>query len=60
MSDIMGKVEDFAGKHDKQVDEGIQKVGNQVDERTGDKYGSEIDKGVDEAQQHTGQGDQVQ
>ena len=53
----MDEAKDFADKHDKQVDEGIEKAGEQVDKRTGDKYQSQIDKGVDEAQARTGGGD---
>jgi hypothetical protein len=54
---FMDKAKDFAEDHDKQVDEGVQKVGDQVDERTGEKYSSQIDKGVDTAQERTGTGD---
>jgi hypothetical protein len=54
------KAKDFADDHDKQVDEGIQKAGDQVDQRTGNKYDSQVDKGVNEAQQHTGAGDTQQ
>jgi hypothetical protein len=53
----MDKAKDFADDHDKQVDEGIEKAGEQVDKRTGNKYDSQVDKGVDAAQQHTGAGD---
>jgi hypothetical protein len=59
MSDFTNKAQDFAEKHDKQVDQGIDKAGDQVDKRTGDKYSDQIDKGVDQAQQRTGEGDQV-
>lgn len=58
VNDFMDKAKDFADQHDKQVDEGLQKAGEQVDQRTGDKYDKEVEKGVDFAQQHTGQGDQ--
>jgi len=57
MGDFMKKAKDFVDKHEKQVDQGIKKVGDQVDRRTGNKYGSQIDKGVDMAQRRTGQGD---
>jgi hypothetical protein len=56
----MDKAKDFADDHDKQVDEGLEKAGDQVDQRTGDKYSSQIDKGVDAAQQKTGDGDTQQ
>jgi len=54
------KAKDFADDHDKQVDQGIDKAGDQADKRTGDKYSSQIDKGVDQAQQRTGGGDTQQ
>jgi hypothetical protein len=57
---LMDKAKDFADDHDKQVDEGIGKAGDQVDNRTGDKYSSQVDKGVDAAQQRTGDGDTQQ
>ncbi|MBC8988651.1 MULTISPECIES: antitoxin [Micromonospora] len=57
MSDFMDKAKDFADKHDKQVDQGIEKAGGAADKRTGGKYDAQIDKGVDMAQQRTGEGD---
>jgi hypothetical protein len=57
---IMDKAKDFADDHDKQVDEGLEKAGDQVDERTGNKHSSQIDKGVNAAQERTGGGDTQQ
>jgi hypothetical protein len=57
---FMDKAKDAADDHDKQVDEGLEKAGDQIDSRTGDKHSSQIDKGVDEAQQRTGAGDTKQ
>ncbi|AGL20750.1 antitoxin [Actinoplanes sp. N902-109] len=54
---FMDQAKDFADKHDKQVDQGIEKAGEQVDQRTGDKYDGQTDKAVDFAQQRTGDGD---
>ena len=54
---FMDKAKDFADKHDEQVDQGIEKAGDQVDQRTGNKYASQVDKGQDAAQQRTGAGD---
>ncbi|WP_030442432.1 antitoxin [Actinoplanes subtropicus] len=54
---FMDEAKDFADKHDKQVDEGIEKAGEEVGKRTGNKYDSQVDKGVDEAQRRTGGGD---
>jgi MT0933-like antitoxin protein len=59
MSDFMEKAKDMASEHDEQVDQGLNKVGDVADERTGGKYGEQIDKGVDVAQERTGAGDQV-
>ncbi|MFI7434395.1 antitoxin [Micromonospora haikouensis] len=57
MSDFMDKAKDLADKHDKQVDQGIEKVGDMADQRSGGKYDKQIDKGVDMAQRRTGEGD---
>jgi hypothetical protein len=54
------QAKDFADKHDEQVDQGIEKAGDQADQRTGNKYSGQIDKGVDQAQQRTGDGDTQQ
>jgi hypothetical protein len=54
---FMDKAKDLADKHDKQVDQGLDKAGDQIDQRTGNKHSSQIDKGVDMAQQRTGDGD---
>lgn len=51
------KAKDFLDKHDEQVDKALDKLGDVVDERTGHKYTSQIEKGVDEAQKRTGEGD---
>ncbi|WP_431928168.1 antitoxin [Micromonospora wenchangensis] len=59
MSDFLNKAKDFADKHDKQVDQGLEKAGDFADKRTGGRYGEQIDKGVDAAQARTGEGDQV-
>jgi hypothetical protein len=54
---FLDKVKAFADKHDKQVDQALDKIGDEVDKRTDHKYSSQIDKGVDEAQRRTGDGD---
>ena len=60
MGGFMDKAKDFADKHDEQVDQGIDKAGDQIDDRTGNKHSAQIDKGVDQAQARTGQGDTQQ
>jgi len=57
---FMDKAKDVAGQHDEQVDKGLDKVGDQVDDRTGNKHSDQIDKGVDQAQARTGEGDTQQ
>jgi len=45
----------FADDHDKQVDEGLEKAGDEAGQKLG--HEDQIDKGVDWAQEHTGSGD---
>lgn len=54
---FLDKAKDFVDQHDEQVDKLLEKAGEQIDERTGNKYTSHIDKGVDMAQERTGAGD---
>jgi hypothetical protein len=54
---FLDKAKEFADKHDDKVDEALEKVGEQIDKRTDHKYTGQIDKGVDEAQRRTGDGD---
>jgi len=58
MSDFMDKAKAAVDEHDMQVDEGLQKAGQEVEEKTGGRWDTAVDKGVDFAQQHTGSGDQ--
>ncbi|GGM29806.1 antitoxin [Dactylosporangium sucinum] len=57
MNSFFDKVKDLAGQHDDKVDAALDKVGDQIDERTGNKYSDHIDKAVDAAKEHTGEGD---
>ena len=59
MGNFMNKAKEFVDRHDKQVDQALEKLGDQVDRRTGGRYGEQVDKGIDEAQRRTGQGDQA-
>ncbi|HEV7712828.1 MAG TPA: antitoxin [Asanoa sp.] len=54
---FMDRLKAMAGKHDDKVDQGMQKAGDKMDERTGGKHSDKIDKGVDEGQKRTGDGD---
>jgi hypothetical protein len=64
MPDLGGwadKAKDLAQDHPDQVDQGLDKAGDFADDRTGNKYTEQIDKGEDSAQQYlTGQPDQEQ
>jgi MT0933-like antitoxin protein len=60
MSGFMDKAKDFADQHDEQVDQGLDKVGDEADRRTGGGHTDQIQQGVDQAQQRTGQGDTAQ
>jgi 4-alpha-glucanotransferase len=57
---FLDKAKDLADKHDEQVDQALEKAGDQIDQRTGGKYSDHVDKGVDQAQQRTGAGDTQQ
>jgi flagellar hook-associated protein FlgK len=54
---FLDKAKDLIDKHDEQVDQGLEKLGDEVDKRTDGKYSSQIDRGVNEAQKRTGEGD---
>ena len=57
MSDFLDRAKDLIEQHDDKVDEALQRVGDEVDERTGERHGDHIDRAVDFAQEHTGDGD---
>ena len=60
MGGFMDKAQDMADQHDDKVDQGLEKAGDVADQKTGGKFDGQIDKGVDAAQQRTGDGDQQQ
>jgi hypothetical protein len=60
VTDFVDRAKDFADERDQQLDEGLEKVGDQVDQRTEGRYGEQVDRGVDEAQRRTGDGDLVE
>jgi MT0933-like antitoxin protein len=53
----MDKAKDFADQHDEQVDQGLEKAGDVADQRTGGGHSDQIDRGVDIAQERTGESD---
>ncbi len=50
-------IEKMADEHDDKVDEGLDKLGDSLENKFG--HGEQIDKAVDWAQDHTGGGDQT-
>ncbi len=54
---FLDKAKDLIDQHDEQVDQGLEKLGDEIDKRTDHKYSAQIDRGVDEAQKRTGDGD---
>jgi hypothetical protein len=54
VNDFFDKAKEFADQHDEQVDEALHRAGEELDERTGQKYTEQIDRGVQEAQERTG------
>ena len=56
----MGFLDDakkMADEHDEQVDQAIEKSGDLVDQKTGNKYADKVDKAQDFAENRTGEGD---
>lgn len=51
LDDMKDKAKDLAGEHSDQVDEGLEKAGDFVDEKTGGKHSDKIDRGVDKARE---------
>jgi MT0933-like antitoxin protein len=54
---VMGFLDDakkLVDEHEDQVDAGIEKAGDLVDEKTGDKYAGQIDKGQEFIEGKTG------
>jgi hypothetical protein len=45
--ELRDKARDALEGHEDQVTDGLDKVGDLVDDKTGNKYGDQIDKGVD-------------
>lgn len=57
---FIDKAKGFADQHDEQVDKGLERAGDEADKRTGQNHSDHIDRGVDFAQQRTGEGDTQQ
>lgn len=59
-SEMADKAKDVAGDHDKQSDEALDKVTEFADDKTGNKYDSQIQSGEDKAESYLGVQDQDQ
>jgi MT0933-like antitoxin protein len=56
--DMANKAKDFAGDHDKQSDEALDKATDFADDKTGNKYDSQVKSGEDKAEGYLGVEDQ--
>ena len=57
---IFDKAKDALSGQEDKIDAGVEKAGDMVDEKTGGKYGEQVDKGQDLANEKLGEmtGDQ--
>ena len=56
MSDFLHDAKQFADSHEQQVDRAVEGAGKEVDERTGNKYDKEVEKGEQAVEHHIGEG----
>lgn len=59
-SEMAGKAKDFAGEHDKQSDEAMDKAADFANDRTGGGHESQIQSGEQKAENYLGVEDQDQ
>lgn len=52
------KAKEFADQHSDQVDTGVEKAGDAVDQKTGGRFGNQIDQGEQGAEDYLGTGGQ--
>lgn len=57
MSKILDKAKELLSKHDDKLDMGLDKASEQADQRTDQQHTGHIEKGVQAAKEHTGEGD---
>lgn len=48
------RAKDMANQHEEKIDGGVERAGDMVDDRTGDRYQGHVDKGQDFIQDKTG------
>jgi MT0933-like antitoxin protein len=56
--ELADEAKKFAGEHSDQVKEGLEKAGDFVDEKTGNRFGDQIKKGEEQAENYLGDGGQ--
>jgi len=54
LDDAIGKAKDAASEHSDQVASALDKAGEIADQKTGGKFGDQIDSGVDKAKDALG------
>ena len=57
LDDAVAKAKGLVDQNDEKVDDAIEKAGDLVDDKTGDKYVGHVDKAQDLLQEKTGEGD---
>jgi hypothetical protein len=57
LDDAVNKAKGLVDQNDEKVDDAIEKAGDLVDDKTGDKYAGHVDKAQDLLQEKTGEGD---
>jgi vacuolar-type H+-ATPase subunit H len=57
MDSFMDKAKKLLDEHDDKVDQALDKLREEIDENTKNQYTDHLDKGVQFAKDHTGEGD---
>ncbi|MCW2643555.1 MAG: hypothetical protein JWP76_5861 [Dactylosporangium sp.] len=57
MDSFMDKAKKLLDEHDDKVDQALDKLREKIDENTKNQYTDHLDKGVQFAKDHTGEGD---
>lgn len=58
IGDMINKAKDLAADHPDQVDQGVDKVGDAVDQRTGGQHVEQVDKAQDAVRSRLGGADE--
>ncbi len=55
LGDIVNKAKDLAGQHPDKVEQGVDKAGDAVDQRTGGQHADQVDKAQEAVKGHLGE-----